>query len=130
MSDFTEFTGEDIALTEPIPVDWYVVEIDNFEKKLSSKGDSENYILKGHIICNEEGDTKYAGRKTPWWSFNTKLMGLSRGLWESLGVEIRPGVKVDWAALPGKRVLVFIGQQMYQDQLTNQMSNKYKKVPV
>ena len=128
MSHFTEFTGEDISLTEPVPVDWYIVEIDSFEKKLSSKGDSENFILKGHIVGDEAGNTKYAGRRTPWWSFNTKMFGLSRGLWESLGVEIKAGTKVDWEALPGKRVCVFIGQQMYQDQLTNQMTNKYKKI--
>ena len=126
MSEFTTWAQDDINLTEVMPVDWYWVEIIGFEKKISSKGDSDNYILSGKVISNEAGKTDFAGRRTPWWSFNTKMMGFSRGLWESLGVKISAGVKTDWNALVGKKVLVFIDQDMYQGSMVNRMTNKYK----
>ena len=126
MSEFTTWSQEDINLTEVMPVDWYWVEITNFEKKQAANGGSDNYILQGKIISNEQGKTDFAGRRTPWWSFNSKMMGFARGMWESLGVKIGPGAKTDWSALPGQKVLVFIDQDMYQGQLVNRMTNKYK----
>lgn len=126
MSHFTEVTQEDIDLTAPVPPGYYWVLIDDFEVKQSKRGDSDNYELKGHILSDENGDTKYANRKTPWWGYNTKLMGLCKGLWESLGVEYKAGVRLDWEALKGRKVCVFIAQQLYQGNMTNSMTNKFK----
>ncbi len=126
MSHFTTVTEADVNLTAPVPPAYYWVMIDKFELTRSKQGDSDNYTLKGHILSDENGDVTYANRMTPWWGFNTKLMGLCKGLWESLGVEYKPGVKLDWEALNGRKVLVFIEQKMYQGNLTNSMTNKYK----
>lgn len=129
MSHFTTFSQEELDQTVPPAPDWYNVKITNFEKKLSKDGASDNFILSGEIVSNDKGDTKFAGRKiVGWWGFNSKMMGMAKGLWESLGIEIKAGTKVDWEALKGRTVCVFIEQQEYQGAMGMKMTNKYKKV--
>lgn len=121
-----EFSESDIQRAKPIDPSYYEVEITGVSEKLSAKGDSTNYILEGKIVADAiSGDTKFAGMPTPFWLFNTKAKGFAMSFFKALGVEIAAGTRVDWNAVIGKNVIVFIGNKMFEDRLVNDLQHKY-----
>lgn len=120
---------------------WYRVRIDDVSEAISSAGTSTNYPVEGVILFNgDTGKTSFstkndkgeiveqriAGVPTPYWNFNNKAMGFAIGFLQSIGVEVKPGMRGDLAVAKGKELDVFIENDTYQGRLVNRINHKYR----
>lgn len=138
-----EFSESDLQQSVVLPPDWYRVDIEEAEDKISSKGDSTNTWLKGKILFNSNtGQTEYekgvdlngnpiiqkiAGLPTPFpWLFNSKGAFAAVGFAQALGMEVKPGSKLNLLAAKGKQVDMFIENVVYEGVLKNSVSGKYR----
>src|SRR5690242_1800942 len=122
------FSKDDILKGTLIEPAWYRVFIEDVSKSLSKAGDSTNYLVKGKILFNADTkDKKYTDYPTPYWNFNSKAMGFSKGFFESLGVEIEPEKRYTFAAARGKQIDVYIDNKLLDDRMVNSINHKYRK---
>lgn len=123
-----EFSERDLLRGKPIEPAWYRVNIDELdaEGQLSKDQKSTNYNVEATILFNgDTGDVTY--RNYPLiWNFNSKAMGFSRGLLESLGVEIKPKERYRLEAAVGRQVDVYVENEVYQGRILNKVNHKYR----
>lgn len=129
MKMIIEFTREDLLRSKIVNPAWYRVRIDSVETALSKNGDSTNIILKGVILFDADtGSTEFADVPTPYWNFNTKAKGFMVGFFNALGVEINEGSRVDFDAVVGKEVEVFIENDLFEGKVVNRINHKYRAI--
>src|SRR5689334_22753877 len=120
-----EFSESDLLQSIVLKPGWYRVVIESVEDKVSSKGDSTNTWLKGKVLFDaDSGATEYtdgvdkdgnpvvkkiAGTPTPFpWLFNSKGAFAAVGFAQALGMEVKPGSKINLQAAQGKQIDMFI----------------------
>jgi len=123
-----DFSEDDVNRGRIITPAWYRVRIDTVREAPSKAGDSTNWILDGRVMYNaDNGDKTFANLPTPYWNFNSKAKGFMVGFFESLGAEVKPGVRLELKNAEGKEIDVFIENDMYNGQLVNRINHKYRK---
>lgn len=124
-----EFSERDLLRGKPIEPAWYRVHIDELdaEGQLSKDKGSTNYNVEATIMFNgDNGDCTF--RNYPLtWNFNSKAMGFSRGLLESVGVEVKPKERYRLEAAAGREVDVYVDNEIYQGRIVNKVNHKYRK---
>lgn len=125
-----EFSQREILRSRVVEPAWYLVHIDSVGQKNSADGGSVNYIMEGTIINNADtGDTSEAGVPTPaGWNFNSKAIGFAIPFLEALGVEIKPGVRVELKNAEGKDIEIFFEKGEWQGRIVSKINHKYRKV--
>lgn len=124
-----EISERDILRSKIVTPSWYRVRIDSVGQKIAASGTSTNFPLEGTIICDaDSGDKSFAGVPTPAnWMFNSSAIGLAVGFLEALGVEVKPGMRLELKHAEGKEVDVFIENGLYQGRTQNVINHKYRK---
>ncbi|MET0786386.1 MAG: hypothetical protein ABWY25_06760 [Paenisporosarcina sp.] len=124
-----EFSERDLLRGKPIEPAWYRVHIDELDAEgtLSKDQKSTNYNVEATVLFNgDNGDCTF--RNYPvMWNFNSKAMGFSRGLLESLGVEIKAKERYRLEAAVGRDVDVYIENEIYQGRILNKVNHKYRQ---
>lgn len=130
MSLFLDFTQEDIDRGKVVKPDFYVVNITEIEMRMSKDGQSQNYFLKGQIEKSMTGGSEeFKGIPTPHWMFNSKAKGfIVSFLKDGFGIEVAPGKRIDFDALQGQKVGVFIGNKDFEGRFVNDLQHKYRQV--
>ena len=91
-----EFSDKDILRGKVISPDWYRVQIDEFEEKLSKDGQSTNFNYEGTVISNaSNGDTEFANVPVRW-NFNSKAKGFMTGFLAVFGITVEKGKRYDF----------------------------------
>lgn len=123
-----EFTENDLKSGTLVEPAWYVVQIDDVEDRVSSKGDSTNSWFSGHIIKNaDSGDEKFKDIPTPYfWMFNSKGAFAMVPLLAALKIEIKVGMAIDTSALKGQIIEMYIGNDMHENKLVNKVMGQYR----
>ena len=122
-----EFSNEDILRSKIVDPAWYRVRIDSVDEGMSKAGDSTNYRISGTILRNaDDGSDKFSNVPAPLWIFNSKAKGFMVGFFESLGGEVAPGARFDFANAVGKEIDVFIENEMYEGRMVNRINHKYR----
>lgn len=123
-----EFNESDLLQSKVIPPAWYAVEILDVEEKMSKNGDSTNAWIKGKVLWNaENGSIENAGVPTPYlWMINSKGAFSAVGIFSALGMEIKAGSRANTDALKGKRLEMFIGNELYNGQMKNSVAGMYR----
>lgn len=122
-----DFSDEDILRSKIIDPGWYRVLITGQEQGLSKAGDSTNIVLKGKVLFNADtGGKEFENVPTPYWNFNTKAKGFMVGFFNSFGVDVKSGTRVDFADVVGKQLDVFIENDTYEGRLVNRINHKYR----
>lgn len=124
-----QFSDSDVKSSKIVPPGWYLVSIDEVEEKASKDSKSINTWLKGQIIKDDDtGSTENSGVPTPFpWLINSKGAWAAVGLFNSIfGDEIKAGDRRDTAALAGQKVVMFIGNGLYEGVMKNVSTNQYR----
>lgn len=125
-----EWSERDLLRGKPIEPAWYRVHIDELdaEGQLSKDKGSTNYNVEATILFNgDNGDCTF--RNYPLaWNFNSKAMGFSRGLLESIGVAIEAKKRYRLEAATGKQVDVYVDNEIYQGRIVNKVNHKYRAI--
>lgn len=124
-----EVSSKDILSSKIVDVGWYRVVIDDVEDRAANDGLSTNSWLKGRIICNaDNGDKKFEGVPTPFlWLISSKGLWSAMGLLRAAGIDVdREGVRIDTAALKGRVVEAFIGNELYKGVMQNSFTGQYR----
>jgi hypothetical protein len=126
-----EYNEDDLKANKVVDTGWYLVSIDEAEDKASKDNKSINTWLRGKIIKEDDsGSTENAGVSTPFpWIINNK----KEARWASVGLmnaafgeEIKPGERRDTSALAGRKVVMFIGKDLYEGNMKNVTTNQYR----
>lgn len=125
MSPIVGFTEEDFLRGKLVPPTWYLMEITSVEEKPSKDGGSTNYVTEGKILQDEAGSTEYAGVPITW-NFNSKARGFILGFLQSLGVDVKPGMRIELAAAVGRKLYVYVENKTYEGRVLNSVNHKYK----
>jgi hypothetical protein len=130
MAQIFEFGADDLSRGQLYTPGWYRVRITGIEAKMNKKNDGTNVWIKGKIVMEaDSGDTKFANCDTPYlWLFSDKAKGIAVGFWKALGVEVGPGVRVDFEATVGRELEMKINNDMWEGQMRNSVPNEYRKV--
>ncbi len=122
-----EFSEAELLKGKLIKPSWYRVKITGTSEALSKAGDSTNILIEGVVLYDaDNGDKEFANVPTPYWNFNTKAKGFMVGFFNSLGVEIKPGTRVDFNATVGKELDVKIDNELYEGRLVNRINHNYR----
>jgi hypothetical protein len=129
------FTEDDLLRTKIVTPGWYLVRVDHVLQK-NSKGDNPEtttiWPIEGKIIKNaENGSEDFAGVPTPaGWNFNDnpKAKVFILGFLSALGVEVKPGQRIELSAAEGHELIVFIENDTFEGRVVNRINHKYKKV--
>ena len=128
MSPIVSFGEEEFLRGKIVAPAWYLMRIDEVTEKPSKAGDSTNYVIEGIILKNAQDDsTDYAGVPITWM-FNSKAMGFMIGFLQSLGVDVKPGMRIELAAAQGKELQVYVENKTFEGRLLNAVNHKYKPV--
>lgn len=125
-----ELTQKDVNRGTLIATGWYIVRIDEVgEGTISSKGDSQNYLIDGTILASIENpaDETFKNFPTPYWNFNSKVMNFVVGFLKALKVDVKAG-RLELGAAKGKTLKVFIEQGEYNGRINNRIDHKYAPV--
>jgi hypothetical protein len=129
---FVEFDDKDIKRAVLVDPAYYRVRIEDIVTKASDDGKSTNIRLEGVIIKNaDDNSEKFAGVPTPYlWQFNTKAIGMMIPVLQAVDPTYAPqtGVRVPIDNLKGAELEVFIGRGEWNNNLQNQMTNRYRPV--
>jgi hypothetical protein len=122
------FSEKDILRGKIVSPAWYRVRIDSSGENLAKSGTSTNYPMEGTILFNADNGSKdFAGVPTPSsWLFNSGAIGFMVGFFAALGVEIKPGTRVDLNATVGKEIDIFMENDTYEGRLVNKINHKYR----
>lgn len=120
------FDEQDFLRGKLVQPAWYLMRIDEVGEKPSKDGGSTNYTVEGTIIKNaQDGTEEYAGVPIIW-NFNSKAKGFIIGFLQSLGVDLKPGMRVELAAAVNKTLQVYVDNKTYEGRLLNNVSHKYR----
>jgi hypothetical protein len=123
------FTARDLLKGKVVKPSYYRVRIDGVEERLSANGASTNWFIEGTILKDaDSGSEEFAGVPTPHWMFNSKALGFAVPLLDEFDVEVKPGMRFDFASLAGKECDVFIGNKTYEGRLVNEINHQYRKM--
>jgi hypothetical protein len=124
-----EISERDILRGKIVQPAWYRVRIDSVGQKMSAAGTSTNFPVEGTIMHEADSGAKdFSGVPTPaGWNFNDKAIGFAIGFLEALGLEIKPGMRVELKNAEGKEVDVFIENGEYEGRTVNRINHKYRK---
>lgn len=102
--------NEDFLNSVIVEPGFYRVKIHDVEVLPSKDQQSTNYWIKGKILFNAEtGDKKYEGVPTPYlWLINSKGAFAAIPLYKALGMELKPGMRLNTDFLIGKEVDMMI----------------------
>lgn len=123
-----EVSKRDLLQNTIVEPAWYRVVIDKIYDKISSKGDSTNTWIEGHILFNgDNGDMKFADVPTPFlWLFSSKAaVGLVDFL-AALGIQAEVGSRYRMEDFEGRELDMFIENGIYEGKMQNQTKNKYR----
>lgn len=121
-----EFSDKDILRGKVISPDWYRVQIDEFEEKLSKDGQSTNFNYEGTVISNaSNGDTEFANVPVRW-NFNSKAKGFMIGFLAVFGITVEKGKRYDLSAFIGKQLDIFVENEIYENRMINKINHKYR----
>ena len=121
-----EFSDKDILRGKVISPDWYRVQIDEFEEKLSKDGQSTNFNYEGTVISNaSNGDTEFANVPVRW-NFNSKAKGYMIGFLAVFGITVEKGKRYDLSAFIGKQLDIFVENEIYENRMINKINHKYR----
>jgi hypothetical protein len=123
-----EFSESDLLQSKLVPPAWYRVLIEKVEDKLSKDSNSTNTWLRGKILYNaDDGSKEYAGVPAPFpWLFNSKAPWAAVGFVNAMGIEVKPGVRVNLQNAEGKEVDMFIENDLYEGVMKNVTRHKYR----
>lgn len=128
MSPVVGFEDKDFLRGKIVAPAWYLMNIDDVTEKPSAAGDSTNYVVEGTIIKNaQDGTEEFAGVPIIW-NFNSKAKGFIIGFLQALGVDVKPGMRVELSAAAGKQLQVYVENKTYEGRLLNAVNHKYKAV--
>jgi len=128
MSDdvLIEFSNDDMLRGKIVEPAWYEMEITDVVSKISSKGDSTNYVVTGRVVKNsDDGSDKFAGVPVTW-NFNSKAKGFMVGYFNALGIEVGAGRPSNLGATVGERLDVYVEPGEYENKVRNQVNHKYR----
>lgn len=122
-----DFSNDDLLRSQIVIPGWYLIELGEYEEKLSSAGDSTNMVFRDcKIIRNaEDGSDQFAGVPV-FVRFNTKAKGFIVGFLRAFGIEPRSGERYDLSAFSGRQIIAFIGNSEYQGNMQNNVESKFK----
>lgn len=129
MSILVSFSNEDLKRGELIEPGWYTVNIEQVDEKLSAKGNSTNYVVKGKIVRHgDTGDTTFAGYPIPYWNFNSLAPGFMIGYFKALlGVDkLEADQRYDVKAGEGKQIDIFIENKEYNGAMVNGVKQNFR----
>ena len=125
-----EFSDRDLRRGTVVEPAWYRVKIEEIdaEGSLSKDGKSTNYVAEATILFNgDTGDTTFTGVPITW-NFNSKAMGFTRGLFESVGLTLEAHKRYRLEACAGREVDMFIGNKPYQGRILNEVNHQYRRI--
>jgi len=128
MSDdvLIEFSNDDLLRGKVVEPAWYRMKITKVEPKISSKGDSTNYIVTGRILRNaDDGSVRFVDVPVTW-NFNSKAKGFMVGYFAALGIEVGPGRPFNLAATVDEEVDVYVEPGEWEGKVRNQVNHKYR----
>lgn len=124
-----EFSDRDLlrgTVVDPAFYRVFIEEIDGVGE-LSKDQKSTNYKVEGTILFDgDTGDDKFRGVPITW-NFNSKAMGFSKGLFLSVGLELKSKERYRLEACAGREVDIFIGNKPYQGRILNDINHQYRK---
>lgn len=123
-----EFNEDDFLRGKIVEPAWYIVTIMTVGEAPSKDGGSTNYPVDGTIVKNaDNGSEDFKGVPISW-NFNSKVRSFMTGFLASLGVDVKPGMRVELSNAVGKQVEMFIETGEWQGRLKNQVNHKYRAV--
>lgn len=126
MSPIVGFEDKDFLRGKIVLPAWYTMRIEEITEKPSADGNSTNYPVEGTILKNaEDGNEEFAGVPI-YWNFNSKAKGFMIGFLHALGVEPKPGQRVDLTAAVGSVIDVFVENKTYEGRILNSVNHKYR----
>jgi hypothetical protein len=128
MSPVVGFDEKDFLRGKIVQPAWYRMRIDEINEKPSANGESTNYPVEGTIIRNSQDNSEdYAGVPI-FWNFNSKARGFIIGFLQALGVDVKPGQRIELSAAVGKEIDVYVENKTYEGRLLNAVNHKYRTV--
>ncbi len=124
-----EFSDRDLLRGTVVEPAWYRVFIEEIDADGEESKDkkSTNYKAEGTILFDgDTGDTKFRGVPITW-NFNSKAMGFSKGLFESVGLELKSKERYRLEACARREVDIFIGNKPFQGRTLNDINHQYRK---
>lgn len=127
-----KFSTKDFLRAKIVTPSNYLVNIISVKESMSKDGQSKNYIIDDAEIIRDadSGDTEFAGVPTPWWSFNSKRPEFMIPFYAALGVNLQENPNVEWKAVEGHKIVVFIGNKELDGRLGNEVKGSYRAAPV
>lgn len=121
------FDEKDFLRGKIVAPAWYRMKITDVSEKLSANGESTNYPVEGEIIRNAtDGSTDYTGVPVIW-NFNSKAKGFMIGFFQSLGVDVKPNVRLEMSAAVGHEIDVYVENKTYEGRVLNAVNHKYRR---
>lgn len=128
MSPIVGFEESDFLRGKLVAPAWYRMRVDEVSEKPSKDGGSTNYLTEGTIIKNaDDGSEDYAGVPIVW-NFNSKAKGFMIGFLQSLGVDVKPGQRIELGAAVGHMLDVYVENKTYEGRIINTVNHKYRAV--
>lgn len=120
------FNEKDLLRGTIVIPTWYRVRIDAVGEKLSKDGNSTNYPVEATILHDaEDGSTVFQNVPLDW-NFNSKAIGFAVGYLAAMGIEVESGTRYDLSATAGKKIDVFVENDLYEGQTKNRVNHKYR----
>ena len=127
-----QFSKKDMLRSQIVSPSNYLVKINQVSEAMSKDGKSKNFIIDDAEIIRDadNGSTQFAGVPLPFWTFNSKRPDFMIPFFAALGVNVEDGTKLEWSAVAGKTIVVFIGNGEYDGRMQNQVKGTYRAAPV
>jgi len=123
-----QFDERDFLRGKIVQPAWYDVRIDEVGEKTSSDGGSINYPTEGTILRNSDDGTEDFAGVPIVWNFNSKARGFMLGFLASMGIEPKPGQRVEMGGTVGHVVSMYIENKTYEGRILNAVNHKYRPV--
>jgi len=114
------YTKEDIDRGKTVEPGWYETVIKEAVDEIASDGQSMNTVVDFQIVGGNEG--KFNGMNLRTW-FNEKAPGISIPFFAALGFQVKEGATVETTACKGKKLLVYVANEMYKGKMQNRVSD-------
>lgn len=126
-----QFSAKDRLRSTVVQPSNYLVQINSVSEAMAKDGKSKNFIIDDAEIIRDadSGSTQFAGVPLPFWTFNSKRPDFMIPFFEALGVTIGDDTKLEWNAVSGKKIVVFIGNGEYDGRMQNQVKGTYRAAP-
>jgi hypothetical protein len=127
MSPIVGFDDKDFLRGKIVTPAWYRMKIEEITEKPSADGGSTNYPVEGTIIRNADDNSEDFAGVPIIWNFNSKARGFMIGFFAALGVELKPGMRVELNGAVGKELDVFVENKIYEGRQLNAVNHKYRQ---